>query len=232
MTALILFDFDGTLADTAPDLGAAANRQRTRAGLEPLPLEVLRPYSSAGARGLLRCALNLMPTDETYEAHRVQFLKDYEAAMTVDTCLFDGVPELLAQIKDEGMAWGIVTNKATYLATPIVAALGLAEDCAVLVCGDTTAHSKPHPLPLLHAAQQAGYDVERCLYVGDDLRDIQAAQAAGMPSIAAAYGYCGPEHPPETWQADHCAYSAREMWPAIKQLMRKLVIQGKKIYNK
>jgi phosphoglycolate phosphatase len=185
-----------------------------------LPLEVLRPYSSAGARGLLRCALNLMPTDETYEAHRVQFLKDYEAAMTVDTCLFDGVPELLAQIKDEGMAWGIVTNKATYLATPIVQALGLAQDCAVLVCGDTTAHAKPHPLPLLHAAQQAGYDVERCLYVGDDLRDIQAAQAAGMPSIAAAYGYCGPEHPPETWQADHCAYSAREMWPAIKQLMR------------
>ena len=220
MTALILFDFDGTLADTAPDLGAAANRQRIRAGLEPLPLEVLRPYSSAGARGLLRCALNLMPTDEAYEAHRVQFLKDYEAAMTVDTCLFDGVPELLAQIKNEGMAWGIVTNKATYLATPIVKALGLAQECAVLVCGDTTAHSKPHPLPLLHAAQQAGYNVERCLYVGDDLRDIQAAQAAGMPSIAAAYGYCGPEHPPETWQADHCAYSARDMWPAIKQLMR------------
>jgi phosphoglycolate phosphatase len=220
MTALILFDFDGTLADTAPDLGAAANRQRIRAGLEPLPLEVLRPYSSAGARGLLRCALNLMPTDEAYEAHRVQFLKDYEAAMTVDTCLFDGVPELLAQIKNEGMAWGIVTNKSTYLATPIVKALGLAQECAVLVCGDTTAHSKPHPLPLLHAAQQAGYDVERCLYVGDDLRDIQAAQAAGMPSIAAAYGYCGPEHPPETWQADHCAYSARDMWPAIQQLMR------------
>ena len=220
MTALILFDFDGTLADTAPDLGAAANRQRKRAGLEPLPLEVLRPYSSAGARGLLRCALNLMPTDEAYEAHRVQFLKDYEAAMTVDTCLFDGVPELLAQIKNEGMAWGIVTNKATYLAIPIVKALGLAQECAVLVCGDTTAHSKPHPLPLLHAAQQAGYDVERCLYVGDDLRDIQAAQAAGMPSIAAAYGYCGPEHPPETWQADHCAYSARDMWPAIQQLMR------------
>ncbi len=220
MTALILFDFDGTLADTAPDLAAAANRQRTRAGLEPLPLEVLRPYSSAGARGLLRCALNLTPADEHYEAHRVQFLKDYEAAMTVDTCLFDGVPELLAQIKSEGMSWGIVTNKATYLAAPIVKALGLAQDCAVLVCGDTTAHSKPHPLPLLHAAQQAGYGVERCLYVGDDLRDIQAAQAAGMPSIAAAYGYCGPEHPPETWQADHCAYSAREMWPAIQQLMR------------
>jgi len=220
MTALILFDFDGTLADTAPDLAAAANRQRTRAGLEPLPLDVLRPYSSAGARGLLRCALNLTPADEAYEAHRVQFLKDYEAAMTVDTCLFEGVTELLAQIKSEGMTWGIVTNKATYLATPLVEALGLAQDCAVLVCGDTTAHSKPHPLPLLHAAQQAGFGVERCMYVGDDLRDIQAAQAAGMPSIAAAYGYCGPEHPPETWQADHCAYSAKEMWPAIQRLMR------------
>jgi phosphoglycolate phosphatase len=219
MTALILFDFDGTLADTAPDLAAAANRQRERAGLEPLPLEVLRPYSSAGARGLLRCALNLMPTDEAYEAHRVQFLKDYEAAMTVNTCLFEGVTELLAQIKDAGMTWGIVTNKATYLATPIVEALGLAQDCAVLVCGDTTAHAKPHPLPLLHAAQQTGFGVERCLYVGDDLRDIQAAQAAGMPSIAAAYGYCGPEHPPETWQADHCVYSAKEMWPAIQQLL-------------
>ncbi len=219
MTALILFDFDGTLADTAPDLAAAANRQRARAGLEPLPLEVLRPHSSAGARGLLRCALNLTPTDEAYEAHRVQFLKDYEGAMMVETCLFDGVTELLAQIKDAGMTWGIVTNKATYLATPLVAALGLARDCAVLVCGDTTAHTKPHPLPLLHAAQQAGFGVEQCLYVGDDLRDIQAAQAAGMPSIAAAYGYCGPEHPPETWQADHCVYSAKDMWPAIKQLM-------------
>ena len=219
MTALILFDFDGTLADTAPDLAAAANRQRARAGLEPLPLEVLRPHSSAGARGLLRCALNLTPTDEAYEAHRVQFLKDYEGAMMVETCLFDGVTELLAQIKDAGMTWGIVTNKATYLATPIVKALGLAQDCAVLVCGDTTAHTKPHPLPLLHAAKQAGFGVEQCLYVGDDLRDIQAAQAAGMPSIAAAYGYCGPEHPPETWQADHCVYSAKDMWPAIKQLM-------------
>ena len=219
MTALILFDFDGTLADTAPDLAAAANRQRTRAGLEPLPLEVLRPYSSAGARGLLRCALNLTPADETYEAHRVQFLKDYEAAMTVDTRLFDGVPELLTQIKNQGMAWGIVTNKATYLAQPIMTALGLAPDCAVLVCGDTTPHTKPHPLPLLHAAQQAGYRTERCLYVGDDLRDIQAARAAGMPSIAAAYGYCGSEHPPETWQADHCVQSAHDLWPAIQQLM-------------
>lgn len=219
MSALILFDFDGTIADTAPDLGAAANKQRERAGLPPLPLEVLRPYSSAGARGLLRCALNLAPGDDTYEQHRLQFLADYKTAMTVDTCLFDGVPELLAQISARGLSWGIVTNKVTHLAQPIVTALGLDKDCAVLVCGDTTAHAKPHPLPLLHAAQQAGYGTDRCLYVGDDIRDIQAARAAGMLSIAAAYGYCGPDHPVETWQADHTAQSAREMWPMIKQLM-------------
>ena len=219
MSALILFDFDGTIADTAPDLGAAANMQRERAGLPPLPLEVLRPYSSAGARGLLRCALNLAPGDATYEQHRLQFLADYKAAMTVDTCLFDGVPELLAQISARGLSWGIVTNKVTHLAQPIVTALGLDKDCAVLVCGDTTAHAKPHPLPLLHAAQQAGYGTDRCLYVGDDIRDIQAARAAGMSSIAAAYGYCGPDHPVETWQANHTAHSARDMWPMIKQLM-------------
>ncbi len=218
MTTLVLFDFDGTLADTAPDLAAAANKQRTRRGLEPLPVEVLRPFSSAGARGLLRCALDMGTDHPEYEASRIQFLKDYEAAMNIDTKLFDGVPELLAQIKSAGMRWGIVTNKVTYLASPLVQALGLSEDCAALVCGDTTAHAKPHPLPLLHAAQIAGFGTDRCMYVGDDIRDIQAARAAGMPSIAAAYGYCGPDHPVETWQADHCAYSPQEMWPMIKQL--------------
>lgn len=218
MTALVLFDFDGTLADTAPDLAAAANKQRTRRGLAPLSVDVLRPFSSAGARGLLRCALDMGTDHPEYEESRLQFLKDYESAMTVDTCLFNGVPELLAQIKSAGMKWGIVTNKVTYLAAPIVEALGLSADCAALVCGDTTAHAKPHPLPLLHAAQLAGFETGRCMYVGDDIRDIQAARAAGMPSIAAAYGYCGPDHPVETWQADHCAYSPQEMWPMIKQL--------------
>ena len=218
MSTLVLFDFDGTLADTAADLAAAANRQRTRRGLEVLPSAVLRQYSSAGARGLLRGALDMSTEHLEYEATRLQFLKDYEAAMHVETRLFDGVEELLAQIKQAGMQWGIVTNKATNLAEPLVRALGLAPDCKVLVCGDTTAHLKPHPLPLLHAAQLAGFSTDRCMYVGDDLRDIQAARAAGMPSIAAAYGYCGPDHPVETWQADHCVYSARDMWPAIKQL--------------
>ncbi len=216
MTTLVLFDFDGTLADTASDLAAAANLQRTRRGLDPLPVERLRPYASAGARGLLHAALDMQPDHPEYDAHRQQFLTDYEAAMTVHTRLFEGIPELLEKIAAQGMRWGIVTNKVTYLTLPIVKALGLDKDCATLVCGDTTPHAKPHPLPLLHAAQQAGFTPDRCIYVGDDLRDIQAARAAGMASIAAAYGYCGPEHPVESWQATHIANSPAAIWPAIQ----------------
>ena len=211
MTALILFDFDGTLADTAPDLGAAANRQRTRAGLEPLPLEVLRPYSSAGARGLLRCALNLMPTDETYEAHRVQFLKDYEAAMTVDTCLFDGVPELLAQIKNEGMAWGIVTNKSERLTHPLLNLMNLAKRSQAIIGGDTTPFAKPHPAPILKAAEICSVNPLNCIYVGDDLRDIEAGKAAGMKTVAAAYGYCGCDEHISDWGADHIIQHPSEL---------------------
>lgn len=219
MSTLILFDFDGTLADTAPDLAAAANRQRTRSGLPPLPLDHLRPYASAGARGLLRAALDMTPEHPEYEAHRQQFLQDYAQAMTVHTRLFDGVTPLLERIAAEGMSWGIVTNKVTYLTKPIVAALGLEQNCAVLVCGDTTEHAKPHPLPLLHAAREAGFEPRRCIYIGDDLRDIQAARAAGMRSVAAAYGYCGPDHPVHTWKADRDAESPEALWPAIQQLI-------------
>jgi 2-phosphoglycolate phosphatase len=220
VSTLVLFDFDGTLADTAPDLAAAANLQRLRKGMPALPIEALRPHASAGARGLLRAALDMRPDHAEYDSHRLQFLADYEAAMTVHTRLFDGVPELLSKISTAGLTWGIVTNKATRLATPIVAALGLEADCAVLVCGDTTAHAKPHPLPLLHAAKQTGFSPERCIYIGDDLRDIQAGKAAGMPVIAAAYGYCGTEAPISSWEADHCAESAIEIWPALEKIIQ------------
>ena len=188
--------------------------------MPPLPLDYLRPYASAGARGLLRAALDMTPEHPEYEAHRQQFLKDYEQAMTVHTRLFDGVPALLERIASHGMSWGIVTNKVTYLTKPIVAALGLEQSCVVLVCGDTTAHAKPHPLPLLHAASAAGFETTRCIYVGDDLRDIQAARAAGMRSIAAAYGYCGPDHPVATWKADRDAASPEAVWPAIQELIK------------
>jgi len=219
MNALVLFDFDGTLADTAPDLAAAANRQRERRGLAPLAIELLRPHASQGARGLLRAALGLQPEDAGYEPARLQFLADYEAAMTVHTRLFDGIPELLGRIEDTGLAWGIVTNKAQRLALPLVAHLGLTQRCAAVVCGDTTAHSKPHPEPLLHAARTAGYPAGRCIYVGDDLRDVHAARAAGMPVVAAAYGYCGTDESAEAWQADRCAHTPQGLWPAIASLL-------------
>lgn len=219
MSALILFDFDGTLADTAPDLAAAANQQRTRRGLAPLPYETLRPVASQGARGLLRVALGLKPGDDEYEPTRLQFLEDYAASSTVHSKLFPGIEALLADIRQRGLSWGIVTNKVTYLTLPIVEYLNLTRDSAVLVCGDTTAHAKPHPLPLQHAAREAGFATDRCVYVGDDLRDIQAAHAAGMPAVAAAYGYVGEEDNVSAWQAETCANTPAELWTAIAPLL-------------
>lgn len=219
MSALILFDFDGTLADTAPDLAAAANQQRTRRGLEPLPYETLRPVASQGARGLLRVALGLKPGDDEYEPTRLQFLEDYAASSTVHSKLFPGIEALLADIRQRGLSWGIVTNKVTYLTLPIVEHLNLTRDSAVLVCGDTTAHAKPHPLPLQHAAREAGFATDRCVYVGDDLRDIQAAHAAGMPAVAAAYGYVGEDDDIISWEAETCANTPAELWSAIQPLL-------------
>lgn len=215
MSLLVLFDFDGTLADTAPDLAAAANLQRTARGLEPLPYEALRPVASQGARGLLRVALGLMPEDDEFPAARDQFLKDYAVAMYEQSRLFDGVPELLSEIEAAGLSWGIVTNKIARLAEPLIASLPM--NPAVVVSGDTTPHAKPHPEPLLHAARQVGFAPEDCVYIGDDLRDIQAGQAAGMPTIAAAWGYCG-DTPPVTWQADLVCERPQDAWGAISTL--------------
>lgn len=219
MSALVLFDFDGTLADTAPDLAAAANQQRVRRGLEPLPYETLRPVASQGARGLLRVALELTPGHPDYEPTRLQFLEDYAAGSTVHSRLFPGIAALLDDLRNRGLAWGIVTNKVTHLTLPIVAYLGLNEHSAVLVCGDTTPHAKPHPLPLLHAAEQAGFAPDRCVYVGDDLRDIQSAHAAGMPAIAAAYGYVGQDEDCTTWLAEATVRTPDALWPAIESLL-------------
>jgi 2-phosphoglycolate phosphatase len=216
MRRLVLFDFDGTLADTAPDLAAAANKQRTRKGLPPLPYEALRHYASHGARGLLKASLDMDPGHSDYEACRQQFLEDYEQDMTTHTALFPGIKQLLSTLKDHDYAWGIVTNKAEYLAVPLVVHLGLYTDCAVTVGGDTTSHAKPHPAPLLHAAKQAGFDPAHCIYVGDDQRDIIAGKAAGMATLVAAYGYCGQETAVQAWQADAIAQSPDDIWPAVQ----------------
>ncbi len=222
MQNLVLFDFDGTLADTAPDLAAAANKQRARRGLPPLPYEALRPYASHGARGLLQAALGLRPDDPGYEDCRQRFLSDYADAIAVHTRLFPGVPELLDELARHGYAWGIVTNKVEYLARPIIRHLGLESRCVVTVGGDTTPHIKPHPEPLLHAARQAGYAPVQCIYIGDDERDVVAGKAAGMATVAAAYGYCALEDP-VSWQPDAIARQAPDLWPIIRQWSRTCV---------
>ena len=198
----VLFDLDGTLIDSAPDLAGAANRLRADHGLAPLPLAQLRPMVGSGARGMVGVAFGVAPGDARFEPLRDAFLAHYEAGLLERTHPFDGVEAMLAALEAAGLPWGIVTNKATRFTTPIVAGLGLARRAAVVVCGDTTPHSKPHPEPLLHAARAMGLAAEDVVYVGDDLRDAQAAQAAGMAMAAATWGYLGLGDPVHEWGAD------------------------------
>lgn len=212
----ILFDLDGTLADTAPDLAAALNVLRANRGLEPAPYESLRPYASAGARGLIGAGLGLGPDAEEYEALRVAFLDNYAASIAVHSRLFDGVPALLDHLQAAGIRWGIVTNKAMRFTDPLVPLIGLGH-AGCIVSGDTTPHPKPHPAPLLEAAQRLRVAPQSCWYVGDDMRDIQAGRAAGMVTIAAAWGYCGSDGPTQ-WNAHAIAGSPLELLELIPQI--------------
>lgn len=200
--AAVLFDLDGTLADSAGDLALALNRIRLARGMEAMPLAELRPYASAGARGLLHRGMGVTPEHADYTALRETFLANYETCLAQTTALFDGVPELLDALEARGLRWGIVTNKITRYASQVCAALALAPRAAVVVAGDTTPHSKPHPAPLWHAASAIGVDPAACVYVGDDLRDIEAGRAAGMATIVASYGYMGTGGDPRRWPAD------------------------------
>ena len=197
----MLFDLDGTLADTAPDLAAALNRLRADQGLEPMPLERVRPFASAGARGLVHVGFGIKPGDGEYASLREACLEYYRDRTCVHTRLFPGVAELLEALAAREIAWGIVTNKATRFTDRIVEALKLKPGC--IACGDTTPHLKPHPASLLHAAEVLNLPAQACVYLGDDLRDIQAARAAGMRAVAVEWGYHHPESGgPGTWQAD------------------------------
>lgn len=199
----ILFDLDGTLADTAPDLAAAVNQVRTARGLDPVAYAELRPFASAGARGLIGAAFHIRPDDPRYPDLRDEFLGNYIGAIAVNTTLFPGVAELLNDISARDIAWGVVTNKAAYLTERLVPNIGL-QDAACVISGDTTPFSKPHPEPLLEAARRLKVDPCQCWYVGDDIRDIEAGQAAGMHTIAAGWGYCG-QSTPVIWGADRVA---------------------------
>jgi phosphoglycolate phosphatase len=208
----VLFDLDGTLADTAPDLARALNCVRAAHRLEPMPAAITRSYTSSGVRGLLKIGFGLDPGDERYDALRLQFLDFYAAAICVDTRLFDGVAELLDRLEQEGLPWGVVTNKAERFTLPLLQSLSLDERAACVVGGDTAARAKPHPDPLLHAAAALQLPPSACLYVGDDYGDVQAARAAGMPVIAAKYGYLGNGRSIESWQADAIIEHPREVF--------------------
>ena len=208
--AAILFDLDGTLADTAPDLAGAANALLTRRGLPTLPLETLRPWASHGARGLVCTAFNITPEAAEFANLREEFLGYYAQHLAVESHVFPAMAQLLDTLDARHVPWGIVTNKHTRFTTPVVSALALAQRARVIVSGDTTPHAKPHPAPLLHAAAALALSPQQCLYVGDDLRDIQAGRAAGMRTIAAAWGYCS-DGPPERWGADFLMHTPQEL---------------------
>jgi 2-phosphoglycolate phosphatase len=198
----ILFDLDGTLADTAPDLAAALNRVRRARGLDPVPASRLRSSSSQGARGMLGAGMGIAPEHPEYAALRDAFLTQYAAALCVDTALFADVGALLDAIEVRSLRWGIVTNKATRYTTPLLELLGLGARAGAVICGDTTPFTKPHPAPLLAAADRLGVAPARCVYVGDAERDVAAGVAAGMHTIVARYGYIEAHEVPEMWPAD------------------------------
>lgn len=202
MAEAVFFDLDGTLADTAPDLASTLNRLQREHGLEPTPFERLRPQVSHGVRGMLGVGFGLAPDAAGYAPLAARFLELYADALCVETRLFEGMEALLDSLDEQGIRWGVVTNKAERLARPIIDALDLAGRCACVVGGDTAARPKPFADPLLHACTGTGVEPTRCLYVGDDIRDIHAGKAAGMATLAAAYGYLGSAEPIGAWQAD------------------------------
>lgn len=198
----VLFDLDGTLADTAPDLGGTVNALLREEGLPPRPLAALRPYVSQGARGMLKAGFGYDRTHPAYEQLTERFLAIYASRLCAETRLFDGIPELLAQIDEMGLGWGIVTNKRMRFTDPLVDLLGLAGRTTCVVSGDTTPEAKPSPLPVLHACKLLDCAPDRAIYVGDDVRDIEAGRAAGCLTVAVSYGYLGDGGPVDTWGAD------------------------------
>lgn len=212
----VLFDLDGTLIDSAPDLAGAANDLRADEGLPPLPYDVLRPMVGAGARGMVGVAFGVNPEDSRFVELRDRFLSRYERRMSQHTHVFETIVPVLAMLDAAKWRWGVVTNKASRFTLPLVDALGLAARAAVVICGDTTAHSKPHPEPLLEAARRLALDPSQCMYVGDDLRDVQAGRAAGMATVAAAWGYLGVGEPIDAWGADHLIRSPAELLSLLK----------------
>lgn len=212
----VLFDLDGTLIDSAPDLGAAADKMRMERGLSSLPLERYRPMAGAGARGMLGVAFGIAPDDPQFPELREEFFRNYEDCMTQRTYAFDGVAELIAQLVARGFRWGVVTNKAMRFTGPLTRGMSLFTTASAVVAGDTTPHAKPHPAPLLEAARQLDLSPTRCIYVGDDERDVVAGLAAGMGTVAARYGYLGSNADASLWGAHAHIENPLELLPLLQ----------------
>ena len=202
MLEAVLFDLDGTLIDTAPDMARTVNEMRRRRGLEAVPLEQVRPFVSHGARGMITSAFRITTADPQFQAMREEFLQIYADNICVDSQLFPGMETLLRHLEERDVAWGVVTNKFERLARPLLDALQLSDRASIIVGGDTCPRPKPYPDPLLHAAAELSVVPARTLYVGDDKRDVDAARAAGMRVVVAGYGYLGDGDPPVLWGAD------------------------------
>lgn len=198
----VLFDLDGTLIDSATDLGQAADEMRRLRGLPSLPDAAYRGSAGSGARGMLKVAFGLTPGDEQFASLRDEFLLRYEQRMTRTTRPFDGIEPLLERLTSAGWSWGVVTNKAARFTLPLTASMPLFAGARVIVCGDSTPHLKPHPASLLEAQRQLGLHARQCIYVGDDERDMQAGHAAGMRTVAARYGYLGADARVDDWRCD------------------------------
>ena len=198
----VLLDLDGTFADTAPDLGAALNHVRSLHKLPPLPIAVTRLQASHGSAGLIKLGFNVTTDSAKFPAFRDALLAHYSANICVHTTLFPGMAELINTLEQRGLPWGIVTNKPHRFTMPLMQALGYAERAACLVSGDTSTHAKPHPAPLLHAAKLMGISPQNCLYLGDDKRDMEAGNAAGMKTLIALFGYIDPKADLASWQAN------------------------------
>jgi N-acetyl-D-muramate 6-phosphate phosphatase len=216
--AAVLFDLDGTLADTAPDLAAALNAMLRADGHDALPYELIRPWASWGALRLIALGYGEELASARVAELRARFLTCYETSLCRETRLFPGVPEALAALESAGVPWGIVTNKPGWLTDPLVAALGLSERAGTVISGDTLPFAKPHPMPLLHAARELGVPAGRCVYVGDNVRDIEAGRAAGMYTIAAAWGYIPADDDPASWQADRLMFAPAALTPLAGEL--------------
>lgn len=220
MIQAVLFDLDGTFADTAPDLSYAINQMRIARGLAPVPDEKTRPVTSSGARGLLGAGFGITPDHADYPAMRDEFLNLYEANLCRDTRLFDGMAPLIDALESRGLTWGIVTNKAERFALPLMKLLGYGTRAACVIGGDTTGKLKPHPEPLYAAARAIGIDPSACLYVGDDERDVQAGRAAGMKTVAVRYGYLNGSDP-AAWGADALADAPYDVLRLLTQFSDK-----------